>query len=57
MKSQTFRAENMLAALEQVRTELGPEAVILSVRKVLDGPAWQVWKKPVVEVVRCSFRK
>ena len=51
MKSKTFRADNMLAALEQVRIELGPEAVILSVRKVLDGPAWQVWKKPIVEVV------
>ena len=51
MNSKTFRAENMLEALEQVRKDLGPEAVILSVRKVLDGPAWQVWKKPLVEVV------
>ena len=51
MNSRTFRAENMLLALEKVRIELGPEAVILSVRKVLDGPAWQVWKKPLVEVV------
>ncbi|NOH12111.1 MAG: hypothetical protein HND51_10730 [Chloroflexi bacterium] len=47
----SFQAENMLAALEKVRMELGPEAIIVSTRKVASGPAWQVWKKPVVEVV------
>ncbi len=41
----------MLAAMEQVRNELGPEALIVSIRKVLTGPAWQVWQKPQVEVV------
>lgn len=41
----------MMAALETVQRELGPEAVVLSVREVVDAPAWQVWKHPGVEVV------
>lgn len=41
----------MMAALETVQRELGPEAVIVSVREVMDAPAWQVWKHPGVEVV------
>lgn len=46
-----------MAALETVQRELGPEAVIVSVREVMDAPAWQVWKStskwkhPGVEVV------
>lgn len=51
METKTFRAENMLAALDLVKKELGQDALILSVRKVLNGPAWQVWQKPQVEVV------
>ncbi len=41
----------MLAALEKVRADLGPNAVIVSVRKVLAGPSWQVWRKHLVEVI------
>ncbi len=51
MTPQTFRAPNMMAALETVQRELGSEAVVLSVREVMDAPAWQVWKHPGVEVV------
>lgn len=51
MTPQTFRAPNMMTALETVQRELGPEAVVLSVREVMDAPAWQVWKAPGVEVV------
>jgi flagellar biosynthesis protein FlhF len=51
MDSRTFRADNMLAALEIVKKEMGPEAIIVSARNVLSGPAWQVWKKPQIEIV------
>lgn len=46
-----FRAANMADALNTIQAELGPEALIVSVRQVPDGPAWQVWRKPVIEVV------
>lgn len=51
MIRRTVRAENMLAALEIVKKELGPDALVVSVRQVLAGPSWQVWRKPLVEVV------
>jgi flagellar biosynthesis protein FlhF len=51
MKTRTFRAPNMMTALQQIKQELGPEAIIVSARQVPGGPAWQVWRKPIVEVV------
>ena len=51
MTPQTFRAATTQAALDQVQQALGPEALILSVRQVPGGPAWQAWKKPEVEVM------
>jgi flagellar biosynthesis protein FlhF len=48
---QTFRAADMPAALEEIQRVLGPEALIVSVRQAPAGAAWQVWKKPGVEVV------
>ncbi len=51
MTTRTFRAPNMLAALQAVQQELGPEALVVSVRQVQDGPAWQVWRGKGVEVV------
>lgn len=51
MITKTFQAESMIAALETVQREMGPEALIVSVRQIVDGPAWQVWRKPMVEVV------
>jgi flagellar biosynthesis protein FlhF len=50
----TFRAQDTLAALEEVQRELGPEAIIVSVRQVPVGPAWQVWRRPGVEVMAIS---
>jgi flagellar biosynthesis protein FlhF len=41
----------MLAALENVQRELGAEALIVSVKQIPGGAAWEVWKKPAVEVV------
>jgi flagellar biosynthesis protein FlhF len=51
MITKTIRAESMMVALETVQKDLGPEALIVSVRQVPGGPIWQVWKNPVIEVV------
>lgn len=40
----TFKAESMQAALDVVRRELGPDAVILHTRE-LPKPRWRWWKK------------
>jgi len=51
MLTKTFRAETMLAAFQAIQQDLGTEAIVVSVRKMPGGSAWQVWKKPYVEVV------
>jgi len=51
MVTKTYHGQNMLAALKEVQQELGPDAVVLSMRQVLPGPAWQVWRKPGYEIV------
>jgi flagellar biosynthesis protein FlhF len=51
MKTITFQAENMQKALEIVREELGPDAMVVSVRQIPGGPVWQVWKTPIIEIV------
>jgi flagellar biosynthesis protein FlhF len=51
MTAKTFRATSTQAAFEQIQQELGPEAIIVSVRQVPSGPAWQTWKRPEVEVL------
>lgn len=50
MQPKTFRASNTQAALELVQNELGPEAMILSVKQVPGGAVWETWKKSEVEV-------
>lgn len=51
MRTKTFRAQNMMAALQEIQREMGPNAIVLSMREIPTGPAWQVWNKPGVEVV------
>ena len=51
MITHTVRADNMIQALESVKREMGPDALVVSVRQVMGGPLWQVWRKPQVEVV------
>lgn len=51
MLTKTFRAPNMLVALQNVQSELGPDALIVSMREVPAGPIWAAWKKPGVEVI------
>jgi flagellar biosynthesis protein FlhF len=38
-------------AFEQIQKELGPEAIIVSVRQIPGGDAWETWKRPEVEVL------
>ncbi len=41
----------MLEALQEIQRELGPDAIVLSMREIPAGPLWQVWNKPGVEVI------
>ncbi|NMB53343.1 MAG: hypothetical protein GYA15_01465 [Leptolinea sp.] len=51
MISRTFRAETMILALEEVKKELGTDALVVSARQIPGGQPWQVWRKPLVEIV------
>lgn len=51
MITKTFHAENMMQALQAIQAEMGPDALVLSMREIPVGSVWQVWKKPGVEVV------
>ena len=55
MLTKTFRAPNMLEALQEIQKELGPDAIVLSMREIPAGPLWQVWNKPGVEVVATRY--
>lgn len=41
----------MLTALQNVQRKLGPQAVVLSMREIPSGPAWQVWRRAGCEVI------
>ena len=41
----------MMQALAQVKNELGTDALVVSARQIPGGSPWQVWRKPMVEVV------
>jgi flagellar biosynthesis protein FlhF len=49
MDTKTYKGKTMLEALELVQKEMGPDAVVLSVREVA-GPAWNLRKQSTVEV-------
>lgn len=51
MITRTFRAETMMQALEQVKKDLGDDALVVSARQIPGGQPWQVWRKPLVEVI------
>ncbi len=51
MKIKTVQAARVEEALNQIMAELGPEAIVVSARRVLPAPAWQVWQQPLVELV------
>ncbi|MBI4926942.1 MAG: hypothetical protein HY835_04195 [Anaerolineae bacterium] len=51
METRTYKAETMRDALLMIQKELGPEAIVLSAREVPLGSAWNVWKRPGIELV------
>lgn len=53
MQVTSFIAESVPEAVEKIRAELGPEAVVLNVRKVEAGGMARLWQKPRLEVLAC----
>ena len=51
MVTKTFKAESAMQALQLVQSELGAGAIVVSMREVPNGPAWNPWKTSAVEVV------
>jgi flagellar biosynthesis protein FlhF len=51
MVTKTFKGESALQALQLVQAELGASAIVVSMREVPNGPAWNPWKSTAVEVV------
>jgi flagellar biosynthesis protein FlhF len=51
MTTKTYRAPNMLAALQIVQKELGADAIVLSMRQVDGKSGWQFWQKGGCEVI------
>jgi flagellar biosynthesis protein FlhF len=49
MEEKIFQAQSMLEALEKVQSEMGPEAVVVSVREI-QSPAWSLHKRNLFEV-------
>jgi flagellar biosynthesis protein FlhF len=54
MVTKTFKAETTIDALKLVQQELGPDAIVVSMREVPLGPSWNPWKKTGVEIVAAS---
>ena len=51
MLTKTFKAESTIQTLQLVQSELGAEAIVVSMREIPAGPAWNPWKKSAVEIV------
>jgi flagellar biosynthesis protein FlhF len=51
MKIYTFIADSAPEAVAQIRAQLGPEAVVLNVRKIEANGIGKLWKKPQIEVL------
>jgi flagellar biosynthesis protein FlhF len=51
LKVFTFIADSAPEAVAQIRAQLGPEAVVLNVRKVEADGLGKLWKKPRIEVL------
>lgn len=53
MKTATFISESVADAVNQIRSQLGPEAVVLSVRQTTVSGLSRLWKKPRLEILAC----
>jgi flagellar biosynthesis protein FlhF len=51
VKIYTFIADSAPEAVAQIREQLGPEAVVLNVRKIEANGIGKLWKKPQIEVL------
>ncbi len=51
METKTYKADSTLETLKLVQSELGAEAIVVSMREIPAGPLWNPWKKSTVEIV------
>ena len=51
MKVRKFAASDMSDALQQIREELGPDAIILHAKQGEEGGFWKLFRRPNVEIV------
>ncbi|MFA5190054.1 MAG: hypothetical protein WC740_04965 [Verrucomicrobiia bacterium] len=54
MQTVTFIADSAAQAVEQIRAQLGPDAVVLNVRQLPAGGLKQFWQKPRIEVIAAA---
>ncbi len=54
MQTVTFTADSAAQAVEQIRAQLGPDAVVLNVRQLPAGGLRQLWQKPRIEVLAAA---
>ena len=54
MQALTFIADSAAQAVEQIRAQLGPDAVVLNVRQLPAEGLKQLWKKTRIEVVAAA---
>jgi len=47
----TYRGSSISSTLEEIQRDLGEEALVVSVREIPGGAAWEVWKPQEVEVM------
>lgn len=57
MLTKTFKADSAIQALQLVQAELGASAIVVSMREVSNGPAWNPWKSTAVEIVASTPEK
>ena len=53
MKPTTFVGKDVADAVAQIRSQLGPEAVVLSVRQLAPQGVAKLWQRPRIEVQAC----
>lgn len=54
MEPASFIAASAEEAVEQIRAQLGPEAIVLNVRRMPVNGLARLWQKPMIEVLACK---
>lgn len=52
-KTMSFVADSAAEAVAQIRAKLGPDALVVNVRKLPPGGLARLWQKPRIEVLAC----